>query len=279
MAARNGSEFIDGLRRNPREVWIAGRRIDQVADDPVFARPVRAIASLYDLQTSLEHRDVMTHRDGDGSEPYGTSFLTPRSQADLIKRRQSMTVWAEATFGMLGRSPHSLLEGLAMYEEDGYLRTLGVHLTLGSIAHLYANGSFPSITVWRTRVTDWGLRNPTAVDLCYEDGQAMSAVIMQRHGGAAGIAGVFQRAAAAGAGPVGLGVARQRQVHPGDVVAGVVGARGSNGCRDARGSAAEHGDFIFAIERYLARRFGDGFGGQGDIPGWCAGDNAPDGGF
>jgi hypothetical protein len=93
-----------------------------------------------------------------------------------------------ASVGMLGRSPHSLLEGLAMYEEDSYLRTLGVHLTLGSIAHLYANGSFPSITVWRTRVTDWGLRNPAAVDLCYEDGQAMSAVIMQRHGGAAGIA-------------------------------------------------------------------------------------------
>ena len=47
---------------------------------------------------------------------------------------------------MLGRSPHSLLEGLAMYEEDSYLRTLGVHLTLGSIAHLYANGGFPSAT-------------------------------------------------------------------------------------------------------------------------------------
>ena len=93
-----------------------------------------------------------------------------------------------ASMGMLGRSPHSLLEGLAMYEEDSYLRTLGVHLTLGSISHLYASGGFPSSAIWRTRVTDWGLRNPTAVDLCYEDGQAMSAVIMQRHGGAAGIA-------------------------------------------------------------------------------------------
>ena len=84
-----------------------------------------------------------------------------------------------ASMGMLGRSPHSLLEGLAMYEEDSYLRTLGVHLTLGSIAHLYASGGFPSSTIWRTRVTDWGLRNPTAVNLCYEDGQAMSAVIMR----------------------------------------------------------------------------------------------------
>ncbi len=108
MAVRSGQDYIDGLRRNPREVWVAGGRVDQVAADPVFARPVRAIASLYDLQCASEHRDAMTHRDGDGSEPYGTSFLTPRSAADLVKRRQAMTVWAEATFGMLGRSPDFL---------------------------------------------------------------------------------------------------------------------------------------------------------------------------
>ena len=44
MAVRSGREFIEGLRRTPREVWIAGRRIDDVAADPVFARPVQAIA-------------------------------------------------------------------------------------------------------------------------------------------------------------------------------------------------------------------------------------------
>jgi hypothetical protein len=94
-----------------------------------------------------------------------------------------------ASEGFLGRAPHSLLEGLAMYEEDRFLRRLGfgVYLPLTGIAHAYRDGSFPSISVWRTRVTDWGLRNPAAVNLCYEDGQAMSAVIYERHGGAAGI--------------------------------------------------------------------------------------------
>ena len=53
MGARdacNGSEFVEGLRRNPREVWVAGRRVDDVTADPVFQRPVRSIAQLYDLQ-------------------------------------------------------------------------------------------------------------------------------------------------------------------------------------------------------------------------------------
>ena len=57
------------------------------------------------------------------------------------------------------------------------------------------------------------------------------------------------------------------------------GARGSDRSGDAGRTAAQHGDFIFAVERNLAGRFGDGFGRQGDIPGWRAGDNAPDGGF
>jgi hypothetical protein len=93
-----------------------------------------------------------------------------------------------ASDGLLGRSPHSLIEGLAMYEEDRYLRTLDVHIPLAGISQVYRRGGFPSIEIWRRRVTDWGLRNPQAVDLCYDDGQAMAAVIMEKHGGASGLA-------------------------------------------------------------------------------------------
>ena len=40
--------------------------------------------------------------------------------------------------------------------------------------------------------------------------------------------------------------------------------RGDRG-RNARRPAAEDGDFIFAVERNLARGFEDGFGGQGGL--------------
>lgn len=103
MAVRNGSEFIEGLRRNPRETWVAGRRVDDVTADPVFARPLRALAMLYDLQCDPANRDFMTFTE-DG-ERFGTSFLTPRSRDDLVKRRKASKVWAEATFGLLGQSP------------------------------------------------------------------------------------------------------------------------------------------------------------------------------
>jgi 4-hydroxyphenylacetate 3-monooxygenase oxygenase component len=115
MAVRSGQEFIDGLRAAPREVWAAGRKVADVTADPMFARPVRSIAELYDLQVSPAHREVMTVRE-DGGE-YGASFLIPRVQADLETRRLSMKVWAEAMFGMVGRSPDYLNTTLMTWAE------------------------------------------------------------------------------------------------------------------------------------------------------------------
>jgi 4-hydroxyphenylacetate 3-monooxygenase oxygenase component len=115
MAPRNGQDFIEGLRRNPREVWIAGRRVDDITGDAVFGRPVQSIAQLYDLQSQPEFREVMTHTDQDGI--YGSSFLIPRAHADLVKRRAAMKIWADATFGMVGRSPDYLNTVLMTWAE------------------------------------------------------------------------------------------------------------------------------------------------------------------
>ena len=86
---RNGTEFIDGLRRNPREVWVEGRRVDDVTADPVFRRPVQSIAELYDLQASSEHRATMTYGCEDTGDVAGASFMVPRTHADLVQRRQA----------------------------------------------------------------------------------------------------------------------------------------------------------------------------------------------
>jgi 4-hydroxyphenylacetate 3-monooxygenase oxygenase component len=117
MAVRNGTEYIAGLKRHPREVWIAGRRVDDVTADPVFRRPIESIAMLYDLQTAPEWRETMTYRAADSGELVGASFLIPRCREDLEKRRAAMKVWAEATFGMVGRSPDYLNAVLVAFVE------------------------------------------------------------------------------------------------------------------------------------------------------------------
>src|ERR1700680_4172282 len=115
MALRNGQEFIEGLRRNPREVWVAGRRVGEITADPVFQRSIRSIAQLYDLQTQAENSKLMSYEDG--GEPIGSSFMIPRTHADLVKRRESMKVWADASFGMVGRSPDYLNTVLMTWAE------------------------------------------------------------------------------------------------------------------------------------------------------------------
>ena len=53
------------------------------------------------------------------------------------------------------------------------------------------------------------------------------------------------------------------------------GARGSDRSGNAGGPAAEHGDFIFAVERNLARGFFDGFGRQVDRSRMASGRSCP----
>ena len=55
-------------------------------------------------------------------------------------------------------------------------------------------------------------------------------------------------------------------------------ARGRDGRGDAGGAAAEHGDFVFAVERDLARGFGDGARGQVGFL-MVGGDHASEGEF
>jgi len=108
MAVRSGKDYLDGLTAHPREVWVQGRRVCEVVSDAVFGRPARAVADLYDLQLAPQNRTLMTYRCPETGETTGTSFLRPRTPEDMVRRRHCMNVWAESSFGMLGRSPDFL---------------------------------------------------------------------------------------------------------------------------------------------------------------------------
>ena len=113
MGARDGKSYISRLKAHPRDVWVAGRKVGDVTTDPVFRRPVAAMARLYNCQSDPELRSTMTYLPDDADAPAGVSFIIPRSHADLVHRRKAMRVWAEATFGTMGRSPDFLNAVLA----------------------------------------------------------------------------------------------------------------------------------------------------------------------
>src|SRR6516164_3761887 len=105
MPARTGRQYLNGLREQDREVWLAGERVEDVTTHPGLKNGARAIASLYDMQSDPKLRDEMTYTSPTTGDPVGLSFIIPRTREDLEKRRVMMLHWARTTCGMMGRSP------------------------------------------------------------------------------------------------------------------------------------------------------------------------------
>tara|TARA_B100001146_G_scaffold68726_1_gene60813 strand:- start:4425 stop:5879 length:1455 start_codon:yes stop_codon:yes gene_type:complete len=108
MPARTGQEYINGLKEHPREVWIDGKRVEDVTTHPALRNGVKSVAALYDMQHDPELREEMTYASPTTGDPVGLSFMIPQTVEDLERRRNMMTRWAWASCGMMGRSPDFL---------------------------------------------------------------------------------------------------------------------------------------------------------------------------
>src|SRR5438105_1112434 len=112
-ALRSGAAYLEALT-DGREVYLGGRRVDNVADDPAFRQAARAVARLYDELGSRP--EELTAVDEETGERYNAAWLRPRSRDDLARRRAVHELWAESTYGLFGRSPDhvaSFLVGMA----------------------------------------------------------------------------------------------------------------------------------------------------------------------
>lgn len=107
MPARNGNAYLQGLK-DSREIWLGNERISDVTTHAALHRGAATLARLYDLQYDPALHDLMTYPSPTSGAPVGRSFQPPYSVDDLITRRRMMQVWANATCGMMGRTPDFL---------------------------------------------------------------------------------------------------------------------------------------------------------------------------
>jgi 4-hydroxyphenylacetate 3-monooxygenase len=101
---RSGDAYVAGLR-DGRAVFLDGERVDDVTKHPAFVEPIRRIADTYDRARSKDALDVTSYRDPATGERYGAMWLVPRSADDLEARRRVHRFWAEASYGLMGRTP------------------------------------------------------------------------------------------------------------------------------------------------------------------------------
>jgi 4-hydroxyphenylacetate 3-monooxygenase oxygenase component len=103
MGARTGEQFLSGLRKTRRTVWVGDARVDDVTAHPALAQAARTLAGVFDRQH--QHAEECLMADPETGEAIGVSHMLPRSVADLKRRNRGLARIAEATVGLMGRTP------------------------------------------------------------------------------------------------------------------------------------------------------------------------------
>lgn len=103
MGARTGQQFLDGLRKTPRQLWLGDERIGDVTEHPALAGAARTLAEVFDRQHQFADECLVP--DPETGEPVNISHTFPRSIEDLKRRNRGLSRIAEATVGLMGRTP------------------------------------------------------------------------------------------------------------------------------------------------------------------------------
>lgn len=108
MGIKTGEEYINRIKSRKPEVWLGGRVIEDIYNEPIFKQPIQEIAKLYDIQHDPEYQDEITHICNETGERVNNAFLFPKTAEDLQKRSKLFEAYARMTYGLMGRTPDFL---------------------------------------------------------------------------------------------------------------------------------------------------------------------------
>ncbi len=111
---RTGAEYLRSLN-DGRRVFVDGEEVKDVAAHPAFRGAARSVAMLYDIAADPALRERMTFVSPKTGRPVQRGWQIPQTHADLRARRLFSETWAEATFGLMGRSPDHVAGFFAGY--------------------------------------------------------------------------------------------------------------------------------------------------------------------
>lgn len=111
--ARRGEQVLQRLREAPPNLWYGSEQVKDITTHPALKNGVHSLARLYDVQ--WEQPEVMLYDSPTSGNKVGRSFMTPKTHDDLRSVTRMMKVWADTTFGMMGRSPDYLNRAMTAY--------------------------------------------------------------------------------------------------------------------------------------------------------------------
>jgi 4-hydroxyphenylacetate 3-monooxygenase len=105
VGIRTGKQYLDKLNGMTPQIYADGEKVtSDVTEHPLFRNNARTYAHLFDMQHDPVYADDLTCASPATGERVNASFLIPRSEADLIRRRKAFSAWTDFSHGFLGRS-------------------------------------------------------------------------------------------------------------------------------------------------------------------------------
>ena len=107
LGARTGEQYLEGLRRGGREIWLRGEKVETPLDHPELRGAALSMARVFDAQHEHAAEMLVPSPDG-GDHLVNVTHLVPRTREDLERRRRAFEIVASLSGGTMGRTPDYL---------------------------------------------------------------------------------------------------------------------------------------------------------------------------
>ena len=109
--AKTGAQHLKSLQ-DGREVYLNGKKVDDVTTHPAYKNAVAAAASLYDFQAHPDNIDWMTFESPTSGERVNRCWQLTTTYQELVDRRRAIEGWSRLSGGWLGRSPDHIASSM-----------------------------------------------------------------------------------------------------------------------------------------------------------------------
>ena len=94
----SGEAYRESLRRYKPQVYVDGRKVESVADEPAFAPGVNAVALTYDFALREQFKPVMRARvPATGAQDVNRMMAIPASSQDLLNKLEAVRLVCQET--------------------------------------------------------------------------------------------------------------------------------------------------------------------------------------
>jgi 4-hydroxybutyryl-CoA dehydratase/vinylacetyl-CoA-Delta-isomerase len=110
MALKTVEEYLESIR-DDREVYLDGRRVEDVTEDPVLKKMAVYAATDYAIAQDPDYQDLVTETLDDGDRVHFV-FVPPKSTEDLMRRREIIKLVARVCLGKPGGAKFTGIDGI-----------------------------------------------------------------------------------------------------------------------------------------------------------------------